>query len=68
MATDNGNDDWASQSMAVAIGEIIRNEILFDVKKLRDVMSKIYDFFQTLERFFDTLLLSKSCFLPVTTP
>ncbi|MDZ8239386.1 MAG: hypothetical protein RMZ69_19930 [Nostoc sp. ChiQUE01a] len=41
--------------MTVAIGEIIRNGILFDVKNWRGVMSEGYDFFQTVELLFDTL-------------
>lgn len=39
-----GNDDWESESMAIAIDEIIiRNGILFDVKNWRGVMSEGYD-------------------------
>ncbi|MEQ8756394.1 MAG: hypothetical protein RID09_23170 [Coleofasciculus sp. G1-WW12-02] len=42
--------------MAAAIGEIIRNGILFDVKNWQILMSKPYDFFQTVEVLFDTLI------------
>src|SRR5919199_488969 len=41
--------------MTAAIGEIIRNGILFDVKNWGGVMSEGYDFFQTVERLFDAL-------------
>jgi hypothetical protein len=41
--------------MTAAIGEIIRNGILFDVKNWGGVMSEDYDFFQTVERLFDAL-------------
>lgn len=50
-----GNDDWASESMAVAIGEIIRNGVLFDVKNWGSAMSERYDFFQAVEVLFDKL-------------
>ncbi|EAW34320.1 hypothetical protein [Lyngbya sp. PCC 8106] len=39
------NDDWASESMAAAIGKIIRNGILFDVKNWESLMSERYYFF-----------------------
>ena len=41
--------------MTAAIGEIIRNGILFDVKNWGGVMSESSDFFQTVERLFDAL-------------
>ncbi|NEO43667.1 MAG: hypothetical protein F6K55_05835 [Moorea sp. SIO4A3] len=41
--------------MAAAIGEIIRNGILFDVKNWDSLMSERSDFFQTVEVLFDTL-------------
>ncbi|NEQ82812.1 MAG: hypothetical protein F6K26_22000 [Moorea sp. SIO2I5] len=41
--------------MAAAIGEIIRNGILFDVKNWESLMSERSDFFQTVEVLFDTL-------------
>lgn len=41
--------------MAAAIGEIIRNGILFDVKNWSSLMSDSYDFFQTVEQLFDWL-------------
>ncbi|MFP5270487.1 hypothetical protein [Coleofasciculus sp.] len=41
--------------MAAAIGEIIRNGILFDVKNWSSLMSDGYDFFQTVEQLFDRL-------------
>lgn len=41
--------------MAAAIGEIISNGILFDVKNWESLMSERYDFFQTVEVLFDTL-------------
>jgi hypothetical protein len=41
--------------MAAAIGEIIRNGILFDVKNWSSLMSDSYDFFQTVEQLFDRL-------------
>ncbi|ARI82018.1 hypothetical protein BH695_2739 [Microcystis aeruginosa PCC 7806SL] len=44
-----------SESMTAAIGEIIRNGILFDVKNWGGVMSESSDFFQTVERLFDAL-------------
>jgi len=50
-----GNDDWVSESMAAAIGKIIRNGILFDVKNWRSLMSDGYDFFQAIEVLFDRL-------------
>jgi len=41
--------------MTAAIGEIIRNGILFDVKNWSSLMSDGYDFFQTVEQLFDRL-------------
>jgi hypothetical protein len=41
--------------MTAAIGEIIRNGILFDVKNWGGVISGNYNFCQTVERLFDAL-------------
>ncbi len=41
--------------MAVAIGEIIRNGILFDLKNWKTVMPTSDDFFEIVETLFDTL-------------
>lgn len=51
-----GNDDWESESMAIAIGEIIINGILFDVKNWSSVMLEGYHFFQTVERLLNDCL------------
>jgi hypothetical protein len=50
-----GNDDWESESMAIAMDEIIINGILFDVKNWSSVMLEGYHFFQTVEPLFDAL-------------
>lgn len=42
--------------MATAIGEIIRNGILFDVKNWETVMQTGDNFFQVVETLFDTLV------------
>jgi hypothetical protein len=56
-----GNDDWVSELMPVASGEVIRNGILFYIKNSKSLMSELSDFFQTLEVLFYTLAEREIC-------
>ena len=51
--------------MAVAIGEIIRNGILFDVKNWSTTMPTEDDFLKSAEMLFDTLTQRKINYLLV---
>lgn len=51
--------------MTAAIGEIIRNGVLYDVKNWSGVVSEGYNFFQAVERLFDTLTEREICYVLV---
>lgn len=51
--------------MAVAIGEIVKNGIIFDLKNWQKGMTNINDFVQVIEDLFDTLALQQINYLLV---